>query len=106
LTQLITSSPSNPDDILQTAEALRWQIGRDFHDRLMEDIYTDAARLADRAVTRPDEKPRFDLDRTIDRVVTSRIWGFPLMILLFTCRFLADHHRGQLPITTAGDAVD
>jgi ferrous iron transport protein B len=87
LTQLITSSPSNPDDILQTAEALRWQIGRDFHDRLMEDIYTDAARLADRAVTRPDEKPRFDLDRTIDRVVTSRIWGFPLMILLFTAVF-------------------
>ncbi|KAA3656665.1 MAG: ferrous iron transporter B [Chloroflexi bacterium] len=53
----------------------------------MEDIYTDAAQLADRAVTRPGEKPRFDLDRTIDRVVTSRIWGFPLMILLFTLVF-------------------
>ncbi|MBK8989133.1 MAG: ferrous iron transporter B [Chloroflexi bacterium] len=53
----------------------------------MEDIYTDAARLADRAVTRPDEKPRFDLDRTIDRIVTSQVWGFPMMILLFTLVF-------------------
>ncbi|MGB4871893.1 MAG: nucleoside recognition domain-containing protein, partial [Candidatus Promineifilaceae bacterium] len=75
------------NDILKTAESLRWQIGREFHDRLMEDIYTDAARLADRAVTRPDEKPRFDLDRAIDRIVTSRTWGFPMMILLFTLVF-------------------
>ncbi|MBT4003591.1 MAG: ferrous iron transporter B, partial [Chloroflexi bacterium] len=32
-------------------------------------------------------KPRFDLDRTIDKIVTSRIFGFPLMILLFTIVF-------------------
>ena len=74
-------------DILRTAEAARWQIGQDFHERLMEDIFTEAAKIADRAVTRPDEKPRFDMDRTIDRIVTSRIWGFPLMILLFTVVF-------------------
>lgn len=73
--------------ILKTADKLRWQIGQDFHQQLMEDIYADAARIADRAVTRPDEKPRFDLDRTIDRLVTSRIWGFPLMILLFALVF-------------------
>ncbi len=73
--------------ILETADSLRWQIGREFHEHLMEDIYTDATHIADRAVTRPDEKPRFDLDRTIDRLVTSRIFGFPLMILLFTIVF-------------------
>ena len=70
-------------DVLDAADSLRWQIGQDFHQQLMEDIYSEAARLADRAVTRSDEKPRFDLDRTIDRIVTSRIWGFPLMLLLF-----------------------
>lgn len=73
--------------ILNTADKLRWQIGQDFHEQLMEDIYADAARIADRAVTRPDEKPRFDLDRTIDGLVTSRIWGFPLMLLLFALVF-------------------
>lgn len=74
-------------DILQTAENLRWQIGQNFHEQLMEDIYTEAARIADRAVTRAGEKPRFDLDRTIDHIVTSRLWGFPLMVLLFTIVF-------------------
>lgn len=78
------SSATNPTDILQTAESLRWEIGAQFHEQLMEGIYTEATTLADRAVTRPDEKPRFDLDRTIDRIVTSRVWGFPMMLLLFT----------------------
>jgi len=73
--------------ILQTADNLRWQVGQDFHERLMEDIYTNAATLADRAVIRPDEKPRFDFDRKLDQIVTSRIWGFPMMILLFTAVF-------------------
>ena len=75
------------NDILQTAESLRWQIGQNFHEQVMEDIYTDAARLADRAVTRPEQKAHFDLDRTIDKLVTSRLWGFPMMILLFTFVF-------------------
>ena len=75
------------DDILRAAEQLRWQVGQNFHEQLMEDIYTDAARLADRAVTRPGEAQRFDLDRAIDRVVTSRLWGFPLMIALFALVF-------------------
>ena len=84
---MTSSQPATPQSILQTAQSLRWEIGKDFHQDLMEAIYTDAARIADRAVTRPGEMPRFDLDRTIDRLVTSRLWGFPLMILLFTLVF-------------------
>ncbi len=83
--------------ILQTADTLRWQIGQDFHERLMEDIYTNAATLADRAVTRPDEKPHFDFDRNLDQIVTSRIWGFPLMILLFTAVFWITIQGANIP---------
>jgi len=46
----------------------------------MEALYADAARIADKAVTRAGEQPRFDLDRTIDRLVTSRWAGFPIML--------------------------
>lgn len=78
---------TNYEKILKTAQDLRWDVGGDFHEKIMETLYTDATRLADRAVIYPAEKPRFDLDRTIDRLVTSRIWGFPLMILLLTLVF-------------------
>ncbi len=75
------------NNIVQSAQALRWEIGSDFHEKIMEALYTDASQIADRAVTYPEEKPRFDLDRTIDKLVTSRVWGFPLMILLLTVVF-------------------
>jgi ferrous iron transport protein B len=31
---------------------------------------------------RPDQPRRFNLDRNIDNIVTSPIWGFPMMFLL------------------------
>ncbi len=67
-----TATQETAKEILRTAEVLRWEIGSDFHEQLIEAVYTDAARIADRAVTRLGEGPRFDLDRTIDRMVTSR----------------------------------
>ena len=70
----------HPEKVLARVGSLKWDAGRDFHDELVESIYTDAARIADRAVTRKGERGRFDLDRTIDRLVTSRWLGFPLML--------------------------
>jgi ferrous iron transport protein B len=83
----VTASTVLTADILQTADNLRWEVGPGFHEQLMENIYAEASQLADRAVTWPEEEPKFDLDRTIDRLVTSHIFGFPIMILLFALVF-------------------
>ena len=82
----VSDEPSG-QRLLEKASELRWKIGPHFHQRLMEGIYTEAARLADRAVRRRDDAPRFDLDRTIDRLVTSRRFGLPLMLVLLTLVF-------------------
>jgi len=92
-------------DILDSAERLRWQVGQNFHEELMEDIYTDASRIAGRAVTRPGEEPRFDLDRTIDRLVTSRVWGFPLMIALFAAVFWITITGANIPSAILADLL-
>ena len=75
------------EKVLASADALRWEAGANLHDSLMESIYADAGRIADRTVTRRDEKPRFQLDRTIDGLVTSRWLGFPLMLLMLAVVF-------------------
>ncbi len=80
------SSPG-VDEVLATAQRLRQRIVGDLHEHLVEAIYADAARIAARSVSRPDGKARPTLDRTLDQIVTSRIWGFPLMLLLFTLMF-------------------
>jgi ferrous iron transport protein B len=81
------SAPPSPEQILARARALRWELGDQFHEKLVESIYAEAASLSARAVTRDGLKPGYDLDRTIDQLVTSRIWGFPLMLLLFAVVF-------------------
>ena len=83
----MTTSAPNTQDLLDSAAKLRWQVDLNFHEQLIDDIYAEASRLTERAVTYPDESSRFDLDRAIDRIVTSRRWGFPVMILLFTIVF-------------------
>ena len=85
-------SPPTPDgaeveQLVARANQLRWTVGQDFHLAIVESIYTEAARIADRAVSRDNEKPRFDLDRAIDRAVTSRVFGIPLMIALLALVF-------------------
>ena len=85
------------EDVISTAAALRWEVGGNFHDSLMEAVYTDAARIADRAVTRTDAQPRFDLDRAIDRLVTSRWFGFPTMLLMLTAIFWVTIEGANVP---------
>lgn len=84
---MTTALPLPPETILANAQALRWAIGGDFHEQLLESIYTEAAQIADRAVTRPGRKERFDLDRSLDRILTNRRWGFLTMITLLALVF-------------------
>lgn len=85
------------EQLLTAANTLRWEAGRNFHDSLMESIYADAAGIADRAVTRGDEVPRFDMDRTIDRLVTSSWLGFPLMLLMLAVVFWVTIEGANVP---------
>ena len=87
-----------PKQLVTNAESLRWKVGSDFHQELMETMYTEAARLAERAVVYPDKKSsRFDLDRTIDRIITSRMWGFPMMLIMLTIVFWLTISGANIP---------
>ena len=72
----------NTDQLLDSARRLRTEIGGDMHDRLTASIYAEAEQIADRAVTESGQRGRFDFDRTLDRILTSKTWGFPAMFVL------------------------
>lgn len=78
---------NNKEDILSLANSLRWDLGVDFHDTVIESIYEDASRIARRSVSQKGEKPAYSLDLKIDRIVTSRWLGFPIMFLLLAAVF-------------------
>ena len=85
------------NEILKEASALRWELGSNLHDLLTEALYTDASRLAERAVTSDSHNKNFDLDRTIDRVVTSRWLGFPVMMILMGIVFWVTISGANVP---------
>jgi len=66
--------------LLAKAEELRWRAGPEFHQSLVEGIYTEAARIADNVVSRDQERSQADWDRKLDRLLTSRLTGLPIMI--------------------------
>lgn len=72
----------NIDKIIELSNELRWQIGDDFHDNLTEAIYADASKIVEKTVVKNNKKGAFYLNAKIDQVVTSKIWGFPIMLLL------------------------
>ncbi len=82
-----SGSAAQAEQILSEAQRWRQRIPGDLHEHLVEAIYNQAARLAARAVTRPDRPAQPTLDRAVDRIVTSRVWGFPVMLLLFALMF-------------------
>lgn len=70
--------------ILNISNDLRWQIGDRFHDKLTEGIYSDAAKIAQNAIHKKGQTKRFRFDRQLDKIVTSKTWGFPIMILILS----------------------
>ncbi len=69
------------DDLVKLARQLRWQLGENFHDKLVEGIYADAHQIVRDAVQR-QESGATPLDIKIDRIVTSKRFGFPIMFAL------------------------
>jgi ferrous iron transport protein B len=72
----------NIEHIIELSNELRWQIGDDFHDNLTEGIYADAANIVKDSVQTENGKKRFRIDSKIDKIVTSKIFGFPIMFLI------------------------
>jgi ferrous iron transport protein B len=79
--------PEAVEALLARAASLRWQLPADFYDRLMESIYGEAQAIAARCHLTGWRRGRFDFDRTLDRVLTSRWFGFPLMGLVLAAVF-------------------
>jgi ferrous iron transport protein B len=73
--------------ILAAAQRWRQQIPGDLHEHVVEAIYGQAARIAERAVSRPGHAARPTIDRTLDLILTSKLCGFPIMIVLFSVMF-------------------
>lgn len=52
------------------------------HSQLLHGIYQQASEIAQRVVSSQNNSPKMDWSMRIDRIVTSKKWGFPIMFLI------------------------
>ena len=73
--------------VLSRASALRWNLPHDFHDALSHRLYDVAQEIASKSQAMGLKRARFDVDRALDKVLTSRVLGFPAMLLVLAVVF-------------------
>ncbi|MCZ7601717.1 MAG: ferrous iron transporter B [Melioribacteraceae bacterium] len=88
---------SSRDYILKQADDLRWEIGENFHDHIIESLYKDAGQIASKVVKHEGEDKKYKFDQILDRLVTSRWTGFPIMFLLLAVVFWITVEGSNVP---------
>jgi ferrous iron transport protein B len=92
LTGVVPSQPRtderrpDPEAVIRRAEELRRGLTGNFRDAAVSSIYTEAERISRRVVKSQGER-RLDWDQRIDRLVTSPIFGLPLMAFILAVVF-------------------
>ena len=79
------SAENNPEKqarVLRIADEYHKILGDSYRNDLVEAIYAEATTLINASVSTDFSARSFRIDRAIDRVVTHKIWGFPIMFLL------------------------
>lgn len=77
----IEQARTHAKQILVQTELLQRKLEGTFRDRVVESLYAEAESIAHRVVHREGDR-RWDWEQKIDRILTSRLWGLPLMGLL------------------------
>ncbi len=76
----------SPQAVLDRSDHLRRALGEDFRDLMVTALYAEAQTIADRSV-RAGKGKKWDFDQRVDRIVTSRWLGLPLMLVLLAVVF-------------------
>ena len=71
-----------PEEIIEKASQLRWKLPQNFHDHWVENAYAESARIASRNVDQQGKSHRLSWERKLDWLLTNRLTGIPIMVLL------------------------
>jgi ferrous iron transport protein B len=74
------------DAVVRRADQLRRALAGNFRDATVASIYAEAERVSRRVVKRSGDST-LDWDQRIDRLVTSPVFGLPLMVLILAVVF-------------------
>ena len=96
--------PPSAQSVIDLSDRLRQNLGGNFRDRLVTALYEHAEQLVSRSVHETGEN-RWDFDQRIDRLLTSRWLGLPLMMLLLGLVFWVTIQAANVPSQILANAL-
>ncbi|WP_338823241.1 hypothetical protein MHOCP_14590 [Moorella humiferrea] len=84
--------------VFEAARHLAGDIDVSYRDRMVTAIYARAEAIASRVVKK-NAFGRFELEQQLDAIVTSRVWGYPLMLALLAFVFWLTLKGANYPST-------
>lgn len=74
-------------ELIKLANEVQLAIGADLYETWVEAIYADAARICREVIQLGEGGGRLPLDVRLDKILTSRLWGIPIMLTLLALVF-------------------
>ncbi len=90
-------SGAGSESLLQLATSLRWTLSPEFQDRLTEKLFRAAEEIGKASMAKGVRRARFAFDRRLDLLLTSRRFGFPLMLLVLAAVFWVTIEGANVP---------
>lgn len=94
-----------PEAILGAVQEWRRTIQEDVHEHSIQSLYEKSKWLSSRAIRKTEQANISSIDRKLDRVLTSRIWGFPIMVCLFAFMFWVTIVGANVPSAMLASAL-
>ena len=107
MSELSIDNKSAVEELISFADNKRWGFGENFHDSVVESIFSEANEIASKVVLVSSKKNKKSWEFTLDKIVTSKIFGFPIMFLMLAAVFWLTIEGANVPSAMiAGLLVD
>ena len=91
-------------EIIQKSAEIRKKLGHNFRDTMVEDIYKNAEEIARKVVTIKSAR-QYDFDQKLDKILTSPIFGIPIMGALLALVFWLTIVGANVPSALLADGL-
>tara|TARA_B110000014_G_scaffold107355_1_gene73646 strand:- start:1223 stop:3439 length:2217 start_codon:yes stop_codon:yes gene_type:complete len=93
----VERSEDQRSNVLDQAQRLRWELPSDFQDKMTERTFQAAQQIGEASQVRGLKKASFDMDWALDRLLTNRWIGFPIMLLILAAVFWTTIEGANVP---------
>ncbi len=91
-------------EIIKKSAEIRKELGHNFRDTMVEDIYKDAEEIAQKVVTIKSAR-QYDFDQKLDKILTSPVFGIPIMGALLALVFWLTIVGANIPSAMLADGL-